>query len=149
MVRKVAGKPLQLTPTRPRNDEETLSEKIRVHKVDHSLKSQQQIEEERRLAGLVNVLGSKSYWLHSAKIATEERQRKEQAAFDALKTKPSLYRSVDSLDKELFEVPVIDRRDEFYANLEKERVKRTAVRFLEEELVENDDVVTDTEEDHK
>ena len=149
MVRKVAGKSLQLTPTRPRDDEQTLSENIRAHKIDHTVKSQEQIEEERRLAGLVNVLGSRSYWLHSAKVATEERQRKEQAAFDALKTKPSLHRSVDSLDKELFEVPVVDRRDEFYANLEIERVKRTAVRFLEEELVESNNVVADAEEDHE
>ena len=149
MGRKVAGKPLLMEPSRLPSDEPSLSQNIRPERVDVTLKSQEQIDEEKRLSKLVGILGSRSYWLHSARIATEERQRKEQAAFDALKTKPSLYRSVDSLDKELFEVPVIDRRDEFYANLEKERVKRTAVRFLEEELVENDDVVTDTEEDHK
>ncbi len=134
MVRKVAGKPLLLPPTRPRSDEPTLSEKIRVHKMDHTVKSQVEIEEERRLAGLVSILGERSYWLHSAKIATEERQKKEQAAFDALQTKPSLYRTIDPLDKELHEVPIIERRDKFYENLEKERIKRTAIRFLEEEL---------------
>ena len=135
MVRKVAGKPLLMEPSRLPSDEPSLSQNIRPERVDVTLKSQEQIDEEKRLSKLVGILGSRSYWLHSARIATEERQRKEQAAHDGLKTKPSLYRVVEPLDKELLEVPAIDRRDEFYANLEKERVKRTALRFIEEELI--------------
>ena len=146
MVRKVSGKPWLLVPTRPRSIEPSLAEKIRPFKDHNALKSQEQIDEERRLAGLVRVLGAKSYWLQSASAATEERQRKEQAEFDSLRTKPSLHRTVESLDREVLEVPIIDRRDEFYTNLEKERVKRTAIRFLEEEMLEGLPPVTTTEE---
>ena len=47
MVRKVAGKPLLMEPSRLPSDEPSLSQNIRPERVDVTLKSQEQIEEEK------------------------------------------------------------------------------------------------------
>ena len=134
MVRKVYGKPLKIVPTKEKVIELSLAERIRPPR-ETRVRTQDEIEEERRMKKLQDVLGSKTYWLESAHQATLERQQKEQKAFDSLKKKPSLHRTVSPLDRELFEIPLIDRREVFFTLLEKEREKRTLIR---DEILEHD-----------
>lgn len=134
MVRKQSGAPLRVRPTQElRTPETTLLERLRPGVLSGNI-----IQEEAD-PGKVNVLGKKSYWMESLKAAVQERQRMEIQHASRARFKPSLHRTKAPPPAELLLVPLVDRREKFFADMKKEADREPVIRDDFADLQEEQD----------
>ena len=138
MVRKLSGKPINFIPS------SGLQSNDKMQPVKLDLVGDGEKESENSICA--SCLGKKSYWLESARAAAQERQQRDLENFNALKLKPSLYRTAPPVDNELLTTSVLERKQKFFGYLEKQVERGNIIR---DEILEGHEDELDHKEEEK